>query len=222
MNFLIGCFLIFLPSKIKCILLRNIFSFKIHDKSKIGFSLINVLNLKIGENGSIGNFNYISNLENLEIGNNSQIGKFNRITGCSTLSAKVHFKDDFGRVSELILEENSAISNSHILDCSSSIRIGKFTIIGGFGSQVLTHSVEFSCSIQKSKPVNIGSYSFISSGCIILPGSSLPDFSILGAASLLNKRYSQTYSLYGGVPAKLLKPLDKNMKYFSRKIGFIS
>jgi hypothetical protein len=49
----------------------------------------------------------------------------------------------------------------------------------------------------------------------------LPSFSVLGAKSLLNKKLSEEWTLYGGVPAKPLQCIPREAKYFTRIIGFV-
>jgi len=55
----------------------------------------------------------------------------------------------------------------------------------------------------------------------LLGGSALPDFCVLGAKSLLNKNFTDTYQLYGGVPARPIKSLSHDCKYFRRTEGFV-
>lgn len=54
---------------------------------------------------------------------------------------------------------------------------------------------------------------------LFLKGAILPDYSVLGACSLLNKQYN-TPGLYAGNPAKYIKSLE-NYKYFEREYGFV-
>jgi acetyltransferase-like isoleucine patch superfamily enzyme len=56
---------------------------------------------------------------------------------------------------------------------------------------------------------------------VLLGGSTLPDFCVLGAKSLLNKNFTDTYQLYGGVPAQPIKSLSHDCKYFRRTEGFV-
>lgn len=41
------------------------------------------------------------------------------------------------------------------------------------------------------------------------------------AGAVLNKTYTEEWKLYGGVPAKPIKDISKDAKYFNRKIGFV-
>ena len=49
----------------------------------------------------------------------------------------------------------------------------------------------------------------------------LPDYSVLGAGAVLNKKYDERYKLYAGVPARPVKDIDRNAKYFDRLSGFV-
>jgi hypothetical protein len=44
---------------------------------------------------------------------------------------------------------------------------------------------------------------------------------VLGAKSLLNKAYSEPLHLYAGVPARPIKPLPADWKYFQRTDQFV-
>jgi acetyltransferase-like isoleucine patch superfamily enzyme len=76
-------------------------------------------------------------------------------------------------------------------------------------------------SRQTARPIKIGDYCFTGTGCVILGGSALPSFSVLGAGSLLNKELTETYTLYGGTPARPIKPLSRNCGYFCREEGIV-
>ena len=119
------------------------------------------------------------------------------------------------------MEEHSAITNRHIIDCTNAVHIGKFSTVAGFRSQILTHSIDLEACRQSSAPVTIGDYCFVGTDCVLLGGSSLPNYSILGAKSLLNTSQQQEYYLYAGVPAKPVKELDRDFGYFSRTTGFV-
>ena len=131
------------------------------------------------------------------------------------------FSHEPERRSELILGEHAAITNRHLIDATSSVVIGDFTTIAGWRSQILTHSIDLVCSRQSSKPIHIGRYCFVGTDCVILGGSGLPDYAVLGAKSLLNRTYSESHWLYGGSPCKPIKPLAKDTGYFKRKVGFV-
>jgi acetyltransferase-like isoleucine patch superfamily enzyme len=174
----------------------------------------------MGEHTSIGHLTVCKGLRKLHMGAHSSIGRGNWITGFPAQN-KTFFAHQTDRVPELILGSQSAITHRHIMDCTNAVHIGEFTTLAGYRSQILTHSIDLMDCRQSSAPVRIGDYCFIGTDCVLLGGSALPSYSALGAKSLLNKAYEQTYSLYAGVPARPVKSLEPDMKYFQREVGFV-
>jgi acetyltransferase-like isoleucine patch superfamily enzyme len=119
------------------------------------------------------------------------------------------------------MDEYSAITKNHHIDCTNLIEIGKFSTIAGYQSQLLTHSINILENIQGSAPIKIGAYTFVGTNVTILGGAVLPNYSVLGAKSLLNKKHTQEWMLYGGVPAQPLKEIPKDAKYFHRVDGYV-
>lgn len=58
-----------------------------------------------------------------------------------------------------------------------------------------------------SKPISIGSFSWIGNRSTISPGTVLPDYTIVASNSLVNKDFSilNPYSIIGGIPAKFIR-----------------
>lgn len=212
---------IFLPWFIKYRFLNYFLHYNISKDAYIGFSLITIRNLCMAPGSRIGHYNVIVNLDKLELGSNSTISRNNWITGFSTKIRSKHFEHDKDRRSELIIGKESAITKKHHIDCTNYIHIGDYVTIAGYNSQFLTHSIDIYEGRQDSHPIKIGDYSFVSTGVIILGGSELPGKSVLAAGAVLNKKYNEEWKIYGGVPAKPIKEIDINAKYFSRKQGFI-
>lgn len=219
--------LFFFPWKIRRWFLTSIFKFEIHSTARIGFSIILSKKLKLEEKSRIGHLVFCKKIDNLYLNKYSTIGNLNFITGFSTsiddfAYLNGHFAHDLDRKCELVINENSAITSKHFLDCNGGIYIGKFTTIAGIKSTFLTHSIDIYKNRQDTKPILIGDYCFVGTGCIILGGSILPNYSVLGAGAVLSKKYTVSNHLYGGVPAKPIKNLDNNdVKYFTRKNGFV-
>jgi len=121
----------------------------------------------------------------------------------------------------LRLGSHAAITKHHHLDCTSAIDIGAFTTIAGYRSQFLTHSIDLQRNRQDAAPISIGAYCFVGTAVVILGGASLPDKSVLGAKALLNKSLSVPGTLYAGVPARAIRPIDPSAAYFTRQRGFV-
>jgi len=214
-------FALLLPWPLRRLALQSWFGYKIHPKAKIGLSWIYPNKLIMNEGAQIGMFTVAIHLDKIEMNGKSKIGRGNWITGFPTNTDSLHFKHQEGRRSELIMGENSAITKNHHIDCTSFIQIGRFSTIAGYQTQLLTHSINILKNCQDSAPILIGDYTFVGTNATILGGAILPDYSVLGAKSLLNKPHSQKWMLYGGVPAKPLSELPKDAKYFHRLDGYI-
>lgn len=209
-----------LPWKMRRAFLEQQFGFQIHPTARIGLAWILPSRLIMEENTSIGDFTVAKNLDLLHLKSHATIGRGNWITGFP-LGDSRHFADEPERRPELVLGEHSAITNRHLLDCTSSITIGRFTTIAGFQSQFISHTIDIALNRQTSRSIEVGDYCFVGTNSVLLGGSVLPDYCVLGAKSLLNKVHTQTHRLYGGVPARELSVLSPDCGYFTRSQGFV-
>lgn len=220
-NFFVKLIIVFLPWKIKRFCLQKLFGYTIDQSAYIGFSWIYPSQLSMQAGSSIDSLTVAVNLDKVSLGFSSKIGRSNWITGFPTGTSSPHFSHQTDRQAELCLGDHSAISKRHHIDCTNLVTIGPYTTIAGYRTQILTHSIDIYKNRQHSQPITIGSYSFVGTNCVLLGGSTLPSFSVLGALSLLNKEFTEEYTLYAGQPACNVKALDKTSGYFRRPIGFV-
>ena len=211
--------LLFLPWPWRRRLLTWVFGYELHPTSRIGKSWVYPKQLVLRQHASIGHLNFMKGLDRLELGEHSSLGHLNWITGHP--SDGVHFKHVVDRCPSLILGDHASITSHHFLDCASRIRIGKFTTVAGVHSQFFTHNLDVENGRQDSRPIEIGAYCLVATGVVIVAGSVLPDYSVLAAMSLLNKRHSETHRLYAGVPAVPVKQISAEALYFKRTRGFV-
>lgn len=127
-----------------------------------------------------------------------------------------------GVSSELLLDDHAAITNRHLIECTDRIHIGEFSMISGWRSQLLTRGLDLKANRQAAEPLVVGRYCLVGTGCIMLKGTVLPDYSVLAAGSVLAHEMSETHAIYSGVPAVRVKPLDSNLGYFTRTYGPIA
>jgi len=217
----ISLFSLVLPWPLRRAVLRRFLGYEIADTSRIGLSWVYPRKLVLKEGARIGHLTLCKDIDLLQIGESASIGNLNWITGYPS-GLPGHFEHQTDRRPELILSAHSAITNRHFIDCTERIQIGAFTIVAGFASQLLTHSINLESSRQEAHPISIGNYCFVGTNCVLLGGSSLPDYSVLGAKSLLNRDYAESHFLYGGVPAKAIKALPDTYRYFQRKSGYVT
>lgn len=201
-------------------ILEKLLGYSIHPTCRIGIAWVRPERLVMEAHSKIGNLTVCKGLQLLWLQQHATIGKGNWITGFPA-GHPVHFAHQSERQPQLVLKEHSAITNRHIIDCTNSVTIGKFATFAGFRSQILTHSIDLENNRQSSAPIVVGDYCFIGTDCVLLGGSVLPDYSVLGAKSLLNRSYDQNYYLYAGVPAKPVKKLPEDYRYFTRAAGYV-
>ena len=211
---------VLLPWGVRRSILEKQFGYEIHPSAKVGFAWIFPKRLVMEQGSRIDHLTVCKNIDLLHLKERASIGRGNWITGFPPGPSQ-HFAHQPDRQPQLILGEQSAITHRHLIDCTSSVTIGKFTTVAGFQSQIITHWIDIEQSRQASAPIGIGNYCFVGTNSVLIGGAVLPDFCVLGAKSLLNKAFIETYQLYGGVPARAIQPLSPDCKYFHRTEGFV-
>jgi acetyltransferase-like isoleucine patch superfamily enzyme len=214
---------VLLPWKLKRFVLIKIFGFEIHPCAEIGLSWIFPKFLKMEAFAKIDHFTVAIHLDEIRLDEYSKIGRSNWITGFpSNLEGSTHFvHQKSNRFPILQVGKHSSITKNHHLDCTNKISIGCFSTVAGYSSQFLTHSINIVENRQDSAPIIIGDYCFIGTNAVILGGACLPSYCVLGAKSLLNKKFIEEYFLYAGVPAQRINEITPNAKYFKRESGFV-
>jgi acetyltransferase-like isoleucine patch superfamily enzyme len=213
-------FIIFLPWGFRRWLLQRLFGYEIDPSASIGLAWVYPKQLRLGKHTRIDHFTVAIHLDLIDMGDHSIIGRSNWVTGYPS-NFKKHFSHQTDRYSRLILGEHSAITKNHHMDCTHEIRIGRFSTIAGYQSQLMTHAIDIIAGRQHSEPIEIGAYCFVSTRCILLGGARLPSYSVLAAGAVLTKAFDQSFSLYGGVPARYIKEISKEAQYFHRSSGFV-
>lgn len=209
------------PWNVKRWILQKFFGYEIHPTAKIGISWVLPQHLIMEAHSQIGTLTVCKSLDLIHLKEYAIIGNGNWITGFPS-SSTAFFAGYDQREPQLIVGKHSTITNRHLIDCSDSVTIGAFSTFAGFNSQILSHSISIELSKQTASPITIGDYCFIGTNCVLLQDSSLPNYSVLGAKSLLNKKYLEEYTLYAGVPARSIKSLPKEYLYFARTVGYIN
>ncbi len=220
-RFLVSLAALLLPWRLRRLVLVHVLGYEIHRTARVGCSLICPARLRMGPGSKIGHLTLCkTGVELLELGEGAQIGNLNWITGIP-LKETAHLQDRKDRHPELVVHDQAALTNRHYVDCTATVSIGRFSTFAGCRSIVLTHSIDLISCKQGATPVSIGEYCFVGAATVFLPGAALPDYSVLGANSLLNKHYSEPYYLYAGSPARPVKQLNQDMKYFTRAKGYV-
>lgn len=202
-------------------LYRVLLNYRIDRAARIGVAFVRVGMLELKAGARIGNLTVIRNVDLVALGENARIGTFNWIYGFPGQSAK-HFTAEVDRRSELVLERESALTSRHIVDCTDRVTIKEFATVAGFMTQIITHGIDIAANRQSAAPVTIGRYAMVGTRSILTKGAALPDFSILGAGSVLRDAPTTSYALYSGVPAVFVRALDATTPHFNRSEGRVA
>jgi acetyltransferase-like isoleucine patch superfamily enzyme len=214
-------FILPFPWIVRKMVLQIILNIEFEKGSKIGYSVFLARKSILRENAVIKNFTFVNEIDFFEMGAFSKIGNRNWITGSSSELNKGYKASPY-RKCEFIIGEQTRITANHHFDCNGGIYIGKYTTIAGMNTQILTHGIDLIESVQKADRTIIGNYCFVGTRCIILKGAVLPNNCLLAAGAVLTKNYEESEMIYAGVPAKAVKKIPIDAKYFFRKSGNVN
>ena len=210
-----------LPSFLMRPCYRLFFGYHIGKRVRIGFSIIDAQECHIENDVKIGHLNVIIGVRKLSLGDHVRIGHLNIIRGGEEV--------EFGRFSELIrlneinaipepdavnavdsrftLGAGSIITTGHKIDFTDRVEIGRRTIIGGRNSSLWTHNR------QRTRPIRIGSFTYVGSEIRVAPGGSIPSRCIVGIGSVITGELTGEEQLIAGVPARAIKGLSEEDKF---------
>jgi acetyltransferase-like isoleucine patch superfamily enzyme len=191
----------------------------LHPDARVGLSLILVDRLQMRAGARVGHFNVIRQCDLVRLDEDAAIGSFNLITGSGP---DRRFLDDGDRRPSLELEEGAAVTFGHYIDTSDNVRFGRFSGLGGWGSQVLTHRVASGAGAHESHPVSFGDHSRCATSVIVLPGASLPDRSVLAANSVLAGAREEAGTLYAGSPAEPVRTYSTDIPLLAGAVAEIA
>jgi acetyltransferase-like isoleucine patch superfamily enzyme len=210
-----------LPSFLKRPCYRLFFGYRIGKHVRVGFSIIDARECRIEDHVQIGHLNIVLGVKNLIIGDHVRIGHLNIIRGGDEVR--------LGRFSEIIrmneinsipdpdvvnevdprflLGDGSIITAGHKIDFTDRVEIGRRTILGGRNSSLWTHNR------QRTRPIEIGSFTYVGSEIRIAPGGSIPSRCIVGIGSVITGQLSGEEQLIAGVPARVVKELNDEDRF---------
>lgn len=219
---------IFLPSLLKVMIL-NLLGHSISRKSKIGPVILGAnTKLSLREGAFIGPFNLLS-CSSVELDKGSFIRSFNTFQGVFTVKLDKHASiGNFNRFvnanceledlkSLFELGELSNLTSKHYFDMTTSITIGKNSVIGGIGSQFWTHGFQhFNFGKERLRvdgAITIGDGVYIGSSSLFNPGITVDDEVSIGAGTVIGKSLIEP-ALYVSQP---LRAISVSKKAFVEK-----
>jgi acetyltransferase-like isoleucine patch superfamily enzyme len=210
-----------LPSFLKRPAYRLFFGYKIAGDVRIGLSIIDAKECAIDEGVSIGHFNVVLGVKKLSLGDHTRIGHLNILRGGDEISigrfAEIIRLNEINSIPEpdvvnevdprFLLGEGSIITVGHKIDFTDRVEIGRRTILGGRNSSLWTHNR------QRTRPIKIGSLTYIGSEIRVAPGSTIPSRCIVGMGAVIVGQLVDEGVLIGGIPAKAIKELGPEEKF---------
>ncbi|MFC5063205.1 acyltransferase [Actinomycetospora atypica] len=166
--------------------------------------------LHAGERALIAAGSFVRGIREMVLSDDAAVGPWNILT------AHPAFQHE-GENGVLWVGAHAVITSRHSIDCSGRVVLGAFSSVGGHGTQVLSHEVDFTGPVQTCADIEIGDHSFVGTRCTVLSGARLPDRSVLAAGSLLRRGPDEGAGLYTGSPARRKQALDG--AWFHRPVG---
>lgn len=90
------------------------------------------------------------------------------------------------------------------------IYIGDYTLVAPNVAIISANHDIYNTSEHVYSEVHIGNYCWLGKGCTVLPGVVLGNHTIVAAGAVVNKSFPDGYCVVGGIPAKVIKNLDKD------------
>jgi acetyltransferase-like isoleucine patch superfamily enzyme len=215
-----------LPNVPKKFLYRLVFGYRFAPGVRIGLTLLDAEQVDLGEGTCIGHLNAIVRVGRFETGRKTRIGTLNVIRGgervrlgdytevmrLNVLNAIPDHDCTTEPVSVLELAPGAVVVSGHRIDFTDRVKLGRNVILGGRNSSLWTHNR------QETAPITVGNFCYLGSEVRLAPGAKLADECILALGSVLAGEITEPRSLVGGVPAKVIRPLDqKDLARIRRK-----
>ena len=210
-----------LPSILKRPCYRHLFGYQIGRRVSIGFSLIDARECRIDDDVRIGHLNLCLGLGKLSIGDNARIGHLNIFRGGDEVRigryAEIIRMNEINSIPDpqvvnpiepvFVLGDASVVTTGHKIDFTDRVEIGRRTILGGRNSSLWTHNR------QRTRPIRIGSFSYIGSEIRVAPGGVIPSRCIVGIGAVITGQLQGENHLIAGVPAKPIKELSEEDRF---------
>jgi acetyltransferase-like isoleucine patch superfamily enzyme len=207
-----------LPSFLKRPCYRLCFGYRIGKRVRIGFSLLDARECVLEDDVTVGHLNVVIGVKRFEAGEHVRIGHLNIFRGGDEIRlgryAEVIRMNEINSIPNpevvnsieprFILGEGSVITAGHKIDFTDRVEIGRRTILGGRNSSLWTHNR------QRTRPIEIGSFTYIGSEIRVAPGGVIPSRCIVGIGAVITGQLREENYLIGGVPAKPIKPLSED------------
>ena len=192
--------------------------FEVAGSARVGWSLLDARSCHLGEGVMIGHGNLVTEVGRLDLGDHVRIGHLNIVRGGEEVIlerwSEVLRLNVINSIVDPILTTpatprfrlgaGAIVTTGHKIDFTDRVDIGRRAIIGGRGSSLWTHNR------QQTGPLTVGEQTYLGSECRMAPGAVVAPRSVVGMGAVVVGQLDRPEWLYGGVPARPIKPLAEH------------
>lgn len=210
----VAVLMVLAPGRVRRFLATRLLGHDVHPRAHLGRALVDVDRLVMDEGSVISAGNVIRGCELVVLERDAKMGMLNLVNGVRLGGG---FYVGVDRSPSLIMRRAALITTLHVIDACARVEFAPWGTLAGFGSLVQTHSVDFDAVRQDARPVTVGDHSLVMSRSVLLPGSAVPASSLVAAGGVVARALPDEPALYGGVPAKAMRPTDPESAFFVRR-----
>jgi len=111
---------------------------------------------------------------------------------------------------DIYIAPNCFIIGGSKISINSTVQIGPGCVLSSTNHQFDFKKKSFIKDRKEKGTLVIDCGVWIGANCTITAGSFIPQGSVVGANSMVNKKFENEQSIYGGVPAKFIKKLEND------------
>lgn len=92
---------------------------------------------------------------------------------------------------------------------SNGVEVGDYTqVAAGVALISANHALTDNRAHLACPPIRIGPYCWLGTHCVILPGVTLGEYTVVGAGAIVTKSFDAGYQVLAGNPARVIRVLD--------------
>jgi len=128
-------------------------------------------------------------------------------------TSSIHWRAEFYAPAGIVIGENCIIGDSCFLDGREGITFGENVNVGSHVSiYTRQHDVDSPHFDEVGAPVVVGTYAWIASHAVILPGVTIGEGAVVAAGSVVPSDVAP-YTLVGGNPARVIRDRNRDLRY---------
>jgi len=219
-RFLLAAMLFLLPSWVLAVVLP-LMGCSMRRTARVGFSIILVDRLHLGEGARIGHLNLLA-CRKILLRHRARVGSLNFIRGpialCIAEKGWIANRNQATRArppvvkgpARLRIGRGAGVTTGHRIDCTASVNLGEYAILAGSGTQVWTHGYVHEITgpgrYRIDGAVSIGRNVYVGARCLFNLGVTVCDGAIVGAGVVVSRSLLTPSMFVGAAMRELPRP----------------